>query len=134
MARVKRQDFSKLSAREAEVVGKAEDYEWADATTLPARHRATTVQFSLRVEPTLLEKIQNLAAANSSTVSEVARNALERYVESGGRPAISNVLVSFPRDAGMLLQVRGGQAVISPNRSADQSGEPVFSEGRPVTY
>lgn len=119
MANSKRQEFRNLSPREAKVVGNPEDYDWANATELPVRARPTTVQFSLRVERTLLERLQDLAAASSSTVSEVAREALERYAESGGRPAVSNVLVSFPRDAGMLLHVHGGQATVSPNRATE---------------
>jgi hypothetical protein len=135
MTRVKRQDLSKLSSQEAKIVGNPDDYDWDNATLHPARVRPTTTQFSLRVEPSLLERLQDLAAAKSSTVSDVAREALERYVESGGRPAISNVLVSFPRDAGMLLQVRGGQAIVSPNRVDAPVGEQTQAlEPRAVTY
>lgn len=83
----------------------------------------------------MLERIQELAAATSSTVSDVAREALERYVESGGKPAISNVLVSFPRDAGMLLQVRSGHAAVSPNRSDTPASDPTSElVTKSVTY
>lgn len=134
MAGVKRQDFSKLSAAERKIVGDPEDYDWEHPTRLAAKVRPSTVQFSLRVEVSLLERLQDLAAACSSTVSEVARDALDRYVESGGRPSISNVLVSFPRDAGMLLQVHGGQAVVSPNRIDAPPPEEQSILERTVTY
>ena len=122
MARVKRQRLGNLSPEEAKVIGDAADYDWSDAEVLPARVRPSTVQFSLRVDSSLLDRLQGLAAASGATVSDIARSALERYVEAGGRPAVSNLVVSFPRDAGMLLRVEGTQAGVSPNRAGTDPG------------
>jgi hypothetical protein len=124
MPRTKRQTFSGLSARERKVVGVPDDYEWGDATDHPPRPRTASVQFSLRVERSVLEGLQHLATATATSVSEVARDALERYLESGGRPAISNIHVSFPLDAGIVMQVEGGHAELSRNRFDRPAIEP----------
>lgn len=116
MAKVERQALDGLSDRERQVVGAPDDYDWATAVRQTPRSRPESVQFSLRVERSLLNSLQAFAAARNATVSDVARDALARYVRADGRPAISNVQVSFPRDVGVLLQVHGGRAELSPNR------------------
>jgi hypothetical protein len=111
-----------LSPREREVVGEPEDYEWDETVELPARIRSDMTQFSLRVERALLEGLQALAREQATSLSEIARDALDAYLVTGGRPTISNIQVSFALDAGVLVQVEGGAtAQVSPNQ---RSGSP----------
>jgi hypothetical protein len=125
MTRAKKQGFDQLSARERSVVGSPDDYEWAHAITLPERARPEVTQFSLRVDRSLFGELQAIARGRGATFSDVAREALERYAQSGGRPAVSNIQVSFSRDAGLLLQVEGGRAELAANRRSVSPDEKV---------
>jgi hypothetical protein len=116
MGRAVKQAFDNLSDEERRVVGAPDDYAWDKATVYPARSRPETVQFSLRAEQSLVEGLQAIAAQRDETFSEVVREALYRFVQNGGRPALANVLVSFPPDAGLLLQVEGRRAETSRSR------------------
>jgi hypothetical protein len=125
MPRQKRQAFDHLSPRERAVVGDSDDYAWDAAVSLPARERPAVTQFSLRVDRVLHDGLQALAKERGVTLSDVAREALERFVRAGGRPAITNVQVSFPRDAGLLVQVAGSRAELSSSRRAASPDEHV---------
>jgi hypothetical protein len=125
MPRSKKQVLDELSPRERTVVGDADAYDWDAATRLPARERPAVTQFSLRVDKALFEDLQTLARERGVTLSDVAREALERFVRAGGRPAITNVQVSFPSDSGLLVQVAGTRAELSPSRRAASPDERV---------
>jgi hypothetical protein len=69
------------------------------------------------------------------TVSEVARESLERYVRAGGRPSVANIQVSFKPDAGLLVQVEGGRAELAANRRTASVDERVSAGAlTPTTY
>jgi hypothetical protein len=111
-----RQAFGRLSGRERAVVGSPRDYDWDHATTLPARTRPESVQFSIRVERDLLEGLQEIARREETTFSDIVRFALRNFVEKGGATSgLSNVVVTFGR-VPMLIQVRGQQAEVPANR------------------
>ena len=116
MPRTRKQSFDHLSAAERQVVGEPADYAWEDAINLPARARPTTVQFSLRVDRDVFESLQKLSRERQETFSDVVREAIDRYVRAGGRPALSNIQVTFRSDLGMLVQVEGGRAEMSSSR------------------
>lgn len=116
MPRARSQEFEHLSPSERAVVGSPEEYNWDDAVRLPARGRPAVTQFSLRIDKALFDELQALAKARGVTLSDVAREGLERYVRAGGRPAVSNIQVSFPSDAGLLVQVAGTRAELAANR------------------
>lgn len=135
MPRPKKQTFEHLSPRERAAVGGPDDYDWDAAGVLPARERPAVTQFSLRVDRVLYDDLQTLAKERGVTLSDVAREALERFARAGGRPAITNVQVSFPRDAGLLVQVAGSRAELSSNRRAASPDERVpLKADSPHTY
>lgn len=115
MPRVKKQRFDHLSIAEREVVGAPGDYDWEGGIDLPARARPT-IQFSVRVDPITFEALQALSRTRGSTFSDTVRDALDRFVRSGGRPALSNVQVTFGKDHKMLVQVAGGRAEVPTSR------------------
>lgn len=115
MARVKRQTFDHLTDAERSVVGSPADYEWDTAIELPARGRPT-VQFSVRVDPVTFEALQALAKSRGASFSDTVRDALDRFVRNGGRPALANVQVTFGKDHKMLVQVAGGRAELPTSR------------------
>ena len=123
MPRPKKQTFEHLSSRERAVVGSPDDYDWDAAVSLPARERPAVTQFSLRVEQALFDGLQAIAKERGVTLSDVAREALERFVRAGGRQAVSNVQVSFRRDTGLLVQVAGSRAELSTSRRAASPDE-----------
>jgi hypothetical protein len=125
MPRSKKQELGHLSAREREVVGTPEEYDWDDAVQLPSRSRPAVTQFSLRVDQTLFDELQALARERGVTLSDVAREGLELYVRAGGRPALTNVQVSFRSDAGLLVQVPGGRAELAANHRSASPDERV---------
>lgn len=135
MPRPKKQQLDELSPRERAVVGDSDAYDWDGAISLPARERPAVTQFSLRVERGLFDDLQSLARERGVTLSDVAREALERFVRAGGRPAITNVQVSFPKDSGLLVQVVGTRAELSPSRRSASPDErvPVIA-GSPRTF
>jgi hypothetical protein len=116
MPEITKQAFENLSPDERAVVGEPDDYDWAAATTVRASVRPEATQFSLRVDRALLDDLRRIAQTNGKTVSEAARESLEQYVLTGGRPAVANIQVSFRPDAGLLLQVEGGRAELTANR------------------
>jgi len=116
MPKVRKQDFDHLSAAERAVVGDPVDYEWENAIELPPRPRPETVQFSVRVDRYAYECLQAISRDRRSSFSDVVRDAIARYVRNGGKPALTNVQVSFRKDQGMLIQVAGGRAEVPANR------------------
>lgn len=111
-----RQAFRRLSPRERAVVGSPRDYDWDHATTLPARTRPESMQFSIRVERDLYGGLQEIARREEATFSDIVRFALRNFVEKGGASSgLSNVVVTFGR-VPMLIQVRGQQAEVPANR------------------
>lgn len=135
MPGARKQTFDHLSADERAVVGVAEDYDWAGATTVAGSPRPSFTQFSLRVDRELLGQLQAIAHSRGVTVSDVARESLERYVRAGGRPAVANIQVSFRPDAGLLVQVEGGRAELAANRRTASVDERVpAGEVAPSTY
>lgn len=130
MPNIRKQTFKHLSQTERAVVGEPDDYEWASAFELPARPRSETVQFSLRVDRGAYESLSAIAREQKTTFSDVAREAISRYVSNGGKPALTNVQVSFRRDQGMLVQVEGGRAEIQTSRRfVDPTERAVLGEG-----
>jgi len=116
-------EFAVLSSTERVVVGTSDDYAWEKAIELPARPRTASVQFSIRVDREVVDALQRLSRERSGTFSETVREALERFVKSGGRPALSNVQVTFGRDYQMLVQVAGGRAEVPTNRRSRDPNE-----------
>ena len=112
----KKQTFDQLSDAERAVVGRPDDYDWENAEQLPARARPSTVQFSLRIDRQVFEAVQRMSAERGSTFSESVREAIERYVRSGGRPAFSNVQVTFSPEHQLIVQVAGAKAEPPSNR------------------
>ncbi len=135
MPETRKQTFDHLSPDERAVVGAPDDYDWAGATSVAGSARPSGTQFSLRVDRALLRQLQAIAQERGLTVSEVARESLERYVATGGRPAVANIQVSFKPDSGMLVQVEGGRAELAANRRTASVDERV-PEGvlAPSTY
>jgi hypothetical protein len=132
MPKVRKQDFDHLSAAERAVVGDPVDYDWGNAVVLPARARPETVQFSVRVERDAFESLQAISRDRRSSFSDVVREAITRYVRSGGKPALTNVQVSFRKDQGMLVQVAGGRAEIPANRRLRDPDERAVLGGEPA--
>jgi len=134
MVRATRQRMDRLSPKERDVAGNPDEYDWDNATELPPRAPGST-QFSLRVERQLMTSLQELARIRSTTLSTVAREALEQYVASGGRPGVSNIQVSFPRDVGVLLQAGSGRTELSANRrNASPDEQTPVVQGSPGTF
>lgn len=129
MPRKPKQAFDHLSQVERDIVGSPDDYDWEEALDLPARGPQTT-QVSVRIERTLLARLQMLARQQAVTVSDVARDALLRYAAAGGPQVVSNLNVSFATDAALLVRVEGGEAEVSPNR---RTGTPDEWTVAPVT-
>jgi hypothetical protein len=134
MARTSKQSFDGLSAREREVVGSPDDYAWDRATALPARPRRGTAQFSLRADHELVDVLQQIARSRGTSFSDIAREALEQYARTGGRPAMNNVVVSFPTNLGVLLQVEGRKAEVGANRRFVSPDEKTPVERSAVTF
>jgi antitoxin component of RelBE/YafQ-DinJ toxin-antitoxin module len=135
MPKTTKQTFDHLSPEERAVVGAPDDYDWAGATSIAQSARPSVTQFSLRVDRALLRQLQAIAHARGMTVSEVARESLERYVRAGGRPAIANIQVSFKPDSGLLVQVKGGRAELAANRRTASVDERVSAGAlAPTTY
>ncbi|MEO8570854.1 MAG: ribbon-helix-helix protein, CopG family [Chloroflexota bacterium] len=130
---MKKQSFDQLSGAEREVVGNPADYEWNDAIDLPARSRPESVQFSLRVERETYEGLQAIARERHVTFSDVARDAIARYVRSGGKLALTNVQISFRKDQGMLVQIAGGRAEMTSSRRLADPNERALLGAPPVT-
>ena len=116
MPKITKQTFDHLSPDERAVVGAPNDYDWAGASSVGVSARPDATQFSLRVDRALLRELRKIAQANGVTVSEAARESLEQYVLTGGRPAAASIQVSFRPDAGLLVQVEGGRAQLAANR------------------
>lgn len=113
--------FDHLSAEERAVVGDPDEYQ--NAARLPARSvRTETAQFSLRLPRTEFIALQELAARKGVSFSEVAREALSRYVQSGGAPGLTSITIA--RSAGFLL-AQGSQASLPSNR-ASRTADDVF--------
>jgi len=135
MPEIKKQTFESLSPEERAVVGAPDDYDWAGATAVGVSARPDATQFSLRVDRTLLGELRRIAQANGVTVSEAARESLEQYVLTGGRPGAANIQISFRPDAGLLVQVEGGRAELAANRRTASVDERVPTGApRPSTY
>jgi hypothetical protein len=135
MSKITKQTFDHLSPGERAVVGAPDDYDWAGATSVAQSARPSVTQFSLRVDRALLRQLQVIAHARGTTVSEVARESLERYVQAGGRPAAPNIQVSFKPDTGLLVQVEGGRAELAVNRRTASVDERVSAGAiAPTTY
>jgi hypothetical protein len=78
---------------------------------------------------------QAIARERGLTVSEVARESLERYVATGGRLAVASIQVSFKPGSGMLVQVEGGRAELAANRRTASVDERVPAVAlAPATY
>lgn len=120
MTRAKQQAFDHLSPEERAVVGEPQDYDWENAVDLPARQRPAATQFSLRVEESLLHQLQAIARERGVTVSEVAREALGQFVESGGRTPQPTFQISFPGGVGLLLHVETGRSEPPATRPASK--------------
>jgi hypothetical protein len=130
-----RGSFERLSPREHAVIGSREDYEWDDPTTLPARERPDTTQFSIRVERDLYEGLQEIARRQGVTFSDAVRFALRNFVRKGGvTTGLSNFVVTFGR-VPLLLQVPGQRAEVPANRRIAREDErvPTPVEEPPVT-
>ena len=135
MPEAREQTFDHLSPEERAVVGAPSDYDWAGATSAAGSARPNVTQFSIRVDRALLGQLQAIARARGVTVSEVARESLERYVQAGGQPAVAHIQVSFKPDAGLLVQVEGGRAELTANRRTASVDERVPAGApSPSTY
>lgn len=135
MPEARKQSFDHLSTAERAVAGTPEDYDWAGATSVGASTRPSVMQFSLRLDRALHLQLQAIAHAKGVTVSDAARESLEQYVQTGGRPAVANIQVSFKSDAGLLLQVEGGRAELASNRRTASVDERVPAGALPpATY
>jgi antitoxin component of RelBE/YafQ-DinJ toxin-antitoxin module len=72
-----------LTPDEQALVGNAAD--WVTEAVVPPRSKSTTAMFSLRVDRRTFEALSDMAERRGLTFSEVAREALRQYVDSGGR-------------------------------------------------
>ena len=122
MPRVRKQRFDHLSFAEKEVVGNPDNYAWGAAIELPARSRPT-VQFSVRVDGATYEALQALSKGRGTSFSDTVREALDRFVRNGGRPALSNVLVTYGKVDRMLVHVPGGRAEVPTSRRLSDPGD-----------
>ncbi len=133
MAKTDKQNFDHLSPAERAVVGEPDDYDWDAAIQLAPRARPEMAQFSLRVERQLLEAIQAMAQLRKTSVSDIARGALEQYLATGGMATVSKVQVTFGR-SGVLLQVEGQAAELPSSYRSTLPGERVEQiPAEPVT-
>jgi len=122
MGKARRQSFDALSSDERAVVGDEDDYDWDHALERAPRVRPETVQFSLRVERDLLAQLQRLARQNDKTVSDVAREAMDRYVQAGGRPGVSNLHVSLGPNARFMVQGATARPQFGASPGDDERG------------
>ncbi len=72
-----------LTPDERVLIGDPAD--WVTEAIVPARPKSTTAMFSLRVDRRTFEALSDMADRRGLTFSEVAREALRQYVDSGGR-------------------------------------------------
>lgn len=128
----KRQTFDKLSEKERRIVGDPEDYDWENAIVDQARQRqGQSVQFSLRIERAEVAALQALAAGRGTTFSETVREAIRRYLASGGAPALTNIQVSVGSSA--ILRTEGRPSQLQPNRADPETpSQPEFRTGESV--
>jgi hypothetical protein len=127
--KTRKQKFDHLSPAESQVVGVPDDYDWDHAIDLPARPRSDSVQFSVRVDREAFVCLHAISRERNTTFSDTVREAIARYVRTGGKLALTNVQVSFRRDQGMLVQVPGRRAEVptsrrqvGPNERAELAG------------
>lgn len=76
-------EYADLTPDERALVGNPA--EWVTEAVVPARPKSTTAMFSLRVDRRTFEALSDIAERRGLTFSEVARDALRQYVDSGGR-------------------------------------------------
>ena len=76
-------EHADLTPDERALVGNPAD--WVTEALVPARPKSTTAMFSLRVDRRTFEALGDIAERRGLTFSEVAREALRHYVDSGGR-------------------------------------------------
>jgi len=76
-------DNSDLTADERALIGTPAD--WVTDAVVPARPKSTSAMFSMRVDRQTFDAIGEMAEGRGLTFSEVAREALRQYVDSGGR-------------------------------------------------
>jgi hypothetical protein len=76
-------EYADLTPDERALV--ANPAEWATDAVIPARPKSTTAMFSLRLDRRTFEALSDMAERRGLTFSEVAREALRQYVDSGGR-------------------------------------------------
>jgi ribbon-helix-helix CopG family protein len=127
--------FEQLSPRERAAIGSRQDYEWDDPTTLPARDRPESMQFSIRVDRELYEGLQEIARRQDVNFSDAVRFALRNFVRKGGvTSGLSNVVVTFGR-VPLLLQIPGQRAGVPSNRRTALADEriPTLIDEPPVT-
>ena len=116
MSKAKRQSFDHLSQDERRAIGNPDDYDWENALDLPARaRRSETAQFSLRISRTDMGAVQAIAARHGIKFSEAVRDAIRRYIASGGSPALTNIQVSVGSIG--ILRSEGRTAQLQPNRA-----------------
>jgi antitoxin component of RelBE/YafQ-DinJ toxin-antitoxin module len=72
-----------LTPAERALIGSPAD--WVTEGVVPARPKSATTMFSLRVDRRTFDALSDIAARRGLTFSEVARDALRQYVDSGGR-------------------------------------------------
>ena len=76
-------DDTALTPDERILVGTAGD--WVTEAVIPARPKSASAMFSLRVDRQTFDALGGMAEGRGLTFSEVAREALRQYVDSGGR-------------------------------------------------
>lgn len=68
-----------------------------------------------------------MARGTGTTVSDLARTALDRYVTSGGMPAFTNLQVSFgPDRMRFLVQGASGRPQFGATLGSDDRDQPDF--------
>jgi antitoxin component of RelBE/YafQ-DinJ toxin-antitoxin module len=76
-------EHADLTPDERALVGNPAD--WLTDAVVPARPKSTTAMFSLRVDRRTFDALSDMADRRGLTFSEVVREALRQYVDSGGR-------------------------------------------------
>ena len=76
-------EYADLTPDERALIGQPVD--WVTEAIVPTRPKSTTAMFSLRVDRRTFDALGEIAERRGLTFSEVAREALRQYVESGGR-------------------------------------------------
>jgi hypothetical protein len=76
-------EYADLTPDERALIGTPAD--WVTEAVVPARPKSTTTMFSLRVDRRTFDALGDIAERRGLTFSEVAREALRQYVDSGGR-------------------------------------------------